>query len=146
MRSGFVAGDPAILKKYLLYRTYHGCAMSLPVQQASVAAWNDEAHVVENRRLYREKFAAAIDILRPAMEVEMPDAAFYIWLKTPISDTEFARRLYQEQAVSVLPGSYLARESGGVNPGTNRVRIALVSSVEECVESARRIRAFVESL
>jgi N-succinyldiaminopimelate aminotransferase len=146
MRSGFVAGDPAILKKYLLYRTYHGCAMSLPVQQASVAAWNDEAHVVENRRLYREKFAAALDILRPAMEVEMPDAAFYIWLKTPIPDTEFARRLYQEQAVSVLPGSYLARESGGVNPGTNRVRIALVSSVEECVESARRIRAFVESL
>ena len=146
MRSGFVAGDPAILKKYLLYRTYHGCAMSLPVQQASVAAWNDEAHVVENRRLYREKFAAALAILRPAMEVEMPDAAFYIWLKTPIPDTEFARRLYQEQAVSVLPGSYLGRESAGVNPGANRVRIALVSSVEECVESARRIRAFVESL
>jgi N-succinyldiaminopimelate aminotransferase len=146
MRSGFVAGDPAILKKYLLYRTYHGCAMSLPVQHASAAAWNDETHVVENRRLYREKFAAAIDILRPAMEVEMPDAAFYLWLKTPISDTEFAQRLYQEQAVSVLPGSYLGRESYGVNPGTNRVRIALVSSVEECVESAQRIRAFVESL
>ena len=146
MRSGFVAGDPAILRKYLLYRTYHGCAMSLPIQQASVAAWNDEAHVVENRRLYREKFAAALAILRPAMEVEMPDAAFYIWLKTPIPDTEFARRLYQEQAVSVLPGSYLGRESGGINPGTNRVRIALVSSTEECVESARRIRAFVESL
>jgi N-succinyldiaminopimelate aminotransferase len=146
MRSGFVAGDPAILGKYLLYRTYHGCAMSLPVQHASVAAWNDEAHVVENRRLYREKFAAALAILRPAMEVEMPDAAFYIWLKTPIPDTEFARRLYQEQAVSVLPGSYLGRESAGVNPGANRVRIALVSSVEECVESARRIRTFVESL
>ena len=146
MRSGFVAGDPAILKKYLLYRTYQGCAMSLPIQQASIVAWNDEAHVVENRRLYREKFAAAIDILRPAMEVEMPDAAFYIWLKTPIPDTEFARRLYREQAVSVLPGSYLARESDGVNPGTNRVRIALVSSTGECVESARRIRAFVESL
>jgi N-succinyldiaminopimelate aminotransferase len=146
MRSGFVAGDPAILKKYLLYRTYQGCAMSLPIQQASVVAWNDEAHVVENRRLYREKFAAALAILRPAMEVEMPDAAFYIWLKTPIPDTEFARRLYQEQAVSVLPGSYLGRESGGINPGTNRVRIALVSSTEECVESARRIRAFYESL
>jgi N-succinyldiaminopimelate aminotransferase len=146
MRSGFVAGDPAILKKYLLYRTYHGCAMSLPVQQASIAAWNDEAHVVENRRLYREKFAAALDILQPAMDAEMPDAAFYIWLKTPIADTEFARRLYREQAVSVLPGSYLGRESAGVNPGTNRVRIALVSSVEECVESARRIRAFVETL
>jgi N-succinyldiaminopimelate aminotransferase len=146
MRSGFVAGDPAILKKYLLYRTYHGCAMSLPIQQASIAAWNDEAHVVENRRLYREKFAAAIDILRPAMEVEMPDAAFYLWLKTSIPDTEFARRLYREQAVSVLPGSYLGREADGVNPGTNRVRIALVSSIGECVESARRIRAFVESL
>jgi N-succinyldiaminopimelate aminotransferase len=146
MRSGFVTGDPAILKKYLLYRTYQGCAMSLPIQQASIVAWNDEAHVVENRRLYREKFAAALDILSPAMEVEMPDAAFYLWLKTPIPDTEFARRLYQEQAVSVLPGSYLARESDGVNPGTNRVRIALVSSTGECVESARRIRAFVESL
>lgn len=146
MRSGFVAGDPAILKKYLLYRTYQGCAMSLPIQQASIAAWRDERHVVENRRLYREKFAAALDILRPAMEVEMPDAAFYIWLKTPIPDTEFARRLYREQAVSVLPGSYLARDSDGVNPGTNRVRIALVSSIEECVESARRIRAFVQSL
>ena len=146
MRSGFVAGDPEILKKYLLYRTYHGCAMSLPVQEASVAAWNDEAHVVENRRLYREKFAAAINILRPAMEVEMPDAAFYIWLRTSIPDTEFAKRLYQQQAVSVLPGSYLGRESGGVNPGANRVRIALVSSTEECIESARRIRAFVESL
>jgi N-succinyldiaminopimelate aminotransferase len=146
MRSGFVAGDPEIIKKYLLYRTYQGCAMSLPVQQASMAAWNDEAHVVENRRLYREKFTAALEILRPAIGAEMPDAAFYLWLKTPISDTEFARRLYQQQAVTVLPGSYLARESGGINPGTNFVRIALVSSVAECVESAHRIRAFVESL
>jgi len=146
MRSGFVAGDAAIMKQYLLYRTYQGCAMSPPVQQASITAWNDEAHVVENRRLYREKFAAALEILRPAMEVEMPDAAFYIWLKTPIPDTEFARRLYQQQAVTVLPGSYLAREAGGVNPGANRVRIALVSSVAECVESALRIRTFVESL
>jgi len=146
MRSGFVAGDATLIKQYLLYRTYHGCAMSLPVQQASIAAWNDEAHVVENRRLYREKFKAALDILRPVLEVEMPDAAFYLWLKTPISDTEFARRLYEQQSVSVLPGSFLARESGGVNPGTNRVRIALVSSVAECAESAQRIRAFVESL
>ena len=146
MRSGFAAGDAAVLKQYLLYRTYQGCAMSPTVQQASITAWNDEAHVVENRRLYREKFAAALEILRPAIEVEMPDAAFYLWLKTPIPDTEFARRLYQQQAVTVLPGSYLARESGGVNPGSNRVRIALVSSVAECVESARRIRAFAESL
>ena len=146
MRSGFAAGDAAVLKQYLLYRTYQGCAMSPTVQQASITAWNDEAHVVENRRLYREKFAAALEILRPAIEVEMPDAAFYLWLKTPIPDTEFARRLYQQQAVTVLPGSYLARESGGVNPGSNRVRIALVSSVAECVESALRIRAFAESL
>jgi len=146
MRSGFAAGDAAVLKQYLLYRTYQGCAMSPTVQQASITAWNDEAHVVENRRLYREKFAAALEILRPAIEVEMPDAAFYLWLKTPIPDTEFARRLYQQEAVTVLPGSYLARESGGVNPGSNRVRIALVSSVAECVESARRIRTFAESL
>jgi len=146
MRSGFAAGDAAVLKQYLLYRTYQGCAMSPTVQQASITAWNDEAHVVENRRLYREKFAAALEILRPAIEVEMPDAAFYLWLKTPIPDTEFARRLYQQQAVTVLPGSYLARESGGVNPGSNRVRIALVSSVAECVESAQRIRTFAESL
>ena len=146
MRSGFAAGDAAILKQYLLYRTYQGCAMSPTVQQASISAWNDEAHVVENRRLYREKFAAALAILRPALEVEIPDAAFYLWLKTPLSDTEFARRLYQQQAVTVLPGSYLAREAGGINPGANRVRIALVSSVAECVESAQRIRAFVESL
>jgi N-succinyldiaminopimelate aminotransferase len=146
MRSGFAAGDAAILKQYLLYRTYQGCAMSPTVQQASISAWNDEAHVVENRRLYREKFAAALEILRPALDVEIPDAAFYLWLKTSISDTEFARQLYQQQAVTVLPGSYLARKAGGVNPGANRVRIALVSSVAECVESAQRIRAFVESL
>ena len=146
MRSGFAAGDAAVLKQYLLYRTYQGCAMSPTVQQASITAWNDEAHVVENRRLYREKFAAALEILRPAIEVEMPEAAFYLWLNTPIPDTEFARRLYQQQAVTVLPGSYLAREAGGVNPGSNRVRIALVSSVAECVESGRRIRAFAESL
>ena len=146
MRSGFVAGDASILKQYLLYRTYQGCAMSPTVQQASITAWEDEKHVVENRRLYREKFAAALEILRPVLEVEMPEAAFYLWLKTPISDTEFARRLYEQHAVTVLPGSYLAREAAGVNPGTNRVRIALVSSVEECVESAQRIRTFVESL
>ncbi|HET9403416.1 MAG TPA: succinyldiaminopimelate transaminase [Burkholderiales bacterium] len=146
MRSGFVAGDASILKQYLHYRTYQGCAMSPTVQQASITAWKDEMHVVENRRLYREKFAAALEILPAVLEAEMPEAAFYLWLRTPISDTEFARRLYQQQAVTVLPGSYLAREAAGVNPGTNRVRIALVSSVKECVESAQRIRAFAESL
>ncbi len=146
MRSGFVAGDAAILKQFLLYRTYHGCAMSPPVQAASIAAWKDEAHVLENRRLYREKFAAAIEILRPVMDVEMPQAGFYLWPTTPLPDPEFARRLYQEQAVSVLPGSFLARTAQGINPGANRVRIALVASVEECAEAASRIRAFVETL
>jgi N-succinyldiaminopimelate aminotransferase len=142
MRSGFVAGDAAIIKKYLLYRTYHGCAMSGPLQAASTTAWGDETHVVENRRLYREKFDVALSILQPACEATLPDAAFYLWLPTPISDTEFARRLYIDKNVSVLPGSYLARKAQGVNPGTNRVRVALVSNVEECAESARRIRDF----
>ena len=146
MRSGFVAGDAEILKKFLLYRTYQGCAMSPPIQVASIAAWQDEAHVAENRRLYREKFDTALEILKPALDVERPDAAFYLWARTPGSDTTFTRRLYDSQAVSVLPGSFLAREAHGVNPGANRVRIALVSSTEECAEAAHRIRAFVEEL
>lgn len=146
MRSGFVAGDADILKKFLLYRTYHGCAMSLPVQHASVAAWGDERHVAENRLLYRKKFEAALDILKPVTRVEMPDAAFYLWLATPISDTQFTRRLYEAQAVSVLPGSYLAREAHGINPGENRVRIALVAETDECAEAARRIRDFISGL
>jgi N-succinyldiaminopimelate aminotransferase len=145
MRSGFVAGDASIIRKFLLYRTYQGCAMSPAVQAASAAAWKDEAHVVENRRLYREKFAAALEILRPVLDVGMPDAAFYLWPETPLPDPEFALRLYREQAVTVLPGSYLAREARGVNPGANRVRIALVASREETLEAARRIRFFVES-
>ena len=146
MRSGFVAGDATILKKYLLYRTYHGCAMSLPVQAASVSAWRDEAHVIENRRLYKLKMDAALSILQPVCDVERPDAAFYLWLPTTIDDTQFARRLLIEKNVSVLPGSYLARDSGGANPGRNRVRIALVASTAECTEAARRIRDFIESL
>ncbi len=146
MRSGFVAGDAAILKKFLLYRTYQGCAMSPPIHMASIAAWQDEAHVVENRRLYREKFTAALDILRPALDVQMPAGGFYFWPRTPIDDAEFTRRLYREQAVSVLPGSYLARQARGVNPGVNRVRIALVAPTAECTEAAQRIRAFVQSL
>lgn len=146
MRSGFVAGDAAVLKQFLLYRTYHGCAMSPPVQAASVAAWNDEAHVVENRRLYREKFAVALELLHPVIDVEMPDAAFYLWPRTPLPDPEFARRLYAEQAVSVLPGSFLGRTANGINPGAGRVRIALVASVDECAEAMRRIRAFIETL
>jgi len=146
MRSGFVAGDAAILKKYYLYRTYHGGAMSPPVQAASIAAWNDEAHVRENRALYRRKFEAVIDILKPVLPVQWPDAAFYLWLQTPIDDCEFTRRLHQAEAVSVLPGSYLAREARGVNPGTRRVRIALVAGLDECVEAARRIKRFAASL
>lgn len=146
MRSGFVAGDAQILKKFLLYRTYQGCAMSPPIHMASIAAWNDESHVVDNRRLYREKFDAALALLKPAIDVEMPDAAFYLWMPTPISDTDFTQRLYQEQAVSVLPGSYLAREARGTNPGRDRVRIALVAAVEECTEAAGRIRDFVSHL
>lgn len=146
MRSGFVAGDSAILKRFLLYRTYHGCAMNPAVQAASTAAWKDEAHVAENRRLYRDKFATALDILGPVMDVQMPEAGFYLWPSTPLPDPEFARRLYQDQAVSVLPGSFLARMAHGINPGANRIRIALVASVDECVDAARRIRAFVETL
>ena len=142
MRSGFVAGDAAILKKFLLYRTYQGCAMSPPIHAASTAAWQDEAHVIENRRLYREKFAAVTGILRETTEIGMPDAAFYIWLDTQRDDTGFTRGLLAEQNVSVLPGSYLAREARGVNPGTNFVRIALVASTAECTEAAQRIAAF----
>jgi N-succinyldiaminopimelate aminotransferase len=145
MRSGFVAGDAEILKKFLLYRTYQGCAMSPPIHAASIAAWGDEAHVVENRRLYREKFATATDIIGTAAKVGMPDAAFYLWLDTLGDDAEFTRRLYQEQNVTVLPGSYLARDARGVNPGKNFVRIALVASTDECAEAARRITAFLRN-
>jgi N-succinyldiaminopimelate aminotransferase len=146
MRSGFVAGDSAILKKYYLYRTYHGGAMSPPVQAASVAAWQDETHVADNRRLYLEKFQTVIDILKPVLPAEWPDAAFYLWLQTPIDDVEFTRRLHAAEGVSVLPGSYLAREARGSNPGVNRVRIALVASVSECIEAAQRLRHFAASL
>jgi N-succinyldiaminopimelate aminotransferase len=146
MRSGFVAGDAAILKSFLLYRTYHGGAMSLAVQDASVAAWRDEAHVRENRRKYAEKFARVTPLLRSALNVERPDAAFYLWAPTPIPDTEFARRLFAEQHVTVLPGSFLARASGGVNPGANRVRMALVAEIDECLEAARRIVEFAKTL
>jgi N-succinyldiaminopimelate aminotransferase len=146
MRSGFVAGDAAVLKGFLLYRTYHGGAMSPPVQDASVAAWSDEDHVRENRRKYADKFARVTPLLRAALGAEAPDAAFYLWAPTPIADTEFARRLYAEQHVTVLPGSFLARESGGVNPGVNRVRMALVAEADECLEAARRIVEFAKTL
>ena len=146
MRSGFVAGDAAILKDYLLYRTYHGSAMSPAFQAASIAAWQDEAHVVDNREQYRRKFAAVVPVLQDALGISMPDAGFYLWAKTPVADTDFARRLAAECNVSVLPGSFLAREAHGINPGVGHVRIALVAPLAECVEAAGRIRQFVARL
>lgn len=146
LRSGFVAGDAQIITSFLRYRTYHGCAMPLHVQAASIQAWNDEHHVCENRALYRKKFDAILAILKGVLNVERPDAAFYLWPQTPISDTEFARRLYAEHNVTVLPGSYLSREVAGRNPGDNRIRMALVAPLDECVDAAKRIKRFVESL
>jgi N-succinyldiaminopimelate aminotransferase len=149
MRSGFVAGDPQVLKKFLLYRTYSGGAMAPPVQTASIAAWGDEAHVQENRALYKEKFNLITPLLKTVMDVELPDAGFYLWAdvrRTGLSDTEFARRLYAEYNVTVLPGSYLARDAHGVNPGTGRIRMALVSDVDEGLEAAQRIVQFCQGL
>ena len=145
MRSGFVAGDASLIAKFLLYRTYHGSAMSLAVQRASVAAWKDEAHVRENRRLYAEKFRAVLPLIRSPLETRMPDGGFYLWVRTPIDDAEFARRLHAQQNVLVLPGSFLARSAAGGNPGANHVRIALVAPPAECVEAARRIMRFAQS-
>ncbi len=143
MRSGFVAGDAALLKAFLLYRTYHGSAMSPAVQAASIAAWGDEAHVAENRRLYREKFSRVTPMLAEVLDVQLPDAGFYLWAGVGGSDTEFARDLYAQYNVTVLPGSYIARERDGTNPGAGRVRMALVAESDECVEAARRIVQFV---
>ncbi len=146
MRSGFVAGDAKVLKQFLLYRTYHGCAMSPIVQHASISAWNNEQHVIDNRKLYVQKFDAVIDILGPVTKVNMPDAGFYLWLQTPIDDTEFAKQLFAQQNITVLPGSYLSREANGINPGSGHVRMALVAPLEECITAAKRIREFVERL
>jgi N-succinyldiaminopimelate aminotransferase len=146
MRSGFVAGDAALIKQFLLYRTYHGSAMSLAVQAASIAAWNDEAHVRENRRLYAEKFRTVLPMVRGPLRTEMPEGGFYLWVRTPIDDAEFARRLHAQYNVLVLPGSFLARSVRGVNPGANHVRLALVAPLDECVEATRRIMEFAASL
>jgi N-succinyldiaminopimelate aminotransferase len=149
MRSGFVAGDPELMKKFLLYRTYCGGAMSPPVQAASIAAWNDEAHVQDNRTLYKEKFGLITPLLKQVMDVELPDAGFYLWAdvrRTGLSDTEFARGLYAEYNVTVLPGSYLARDAHGSNPGRNRIRMALVAEVDEGLEAANRIVQFCKDL
>jgi len=146
LRSGFVAGDAAILKSFLLYRTYHGCAMPVQTQLASVAAWNDEAHVKANRDLYREKFDAVLAILDGVLDVQRPDGGFYLWAKTPIDDETFTRELYAREHVTVVPGSYLSREVNGNNPGAGRIRMALVAPLAECVAAAERIRDFVKSL
>lgn len=150
LRSGFVAGDAALIKAFLLYRTYHGSAMSPVVQAASMAAWQDEAHVADNRTLYREKFATVTPLLAGVLDVALPDAGFYLWAKVPDhvcggSDTAFARDLLAQYNVTVLPGSYLAREANGHNPGAGRIRMALVADTTECVEAARRIVQFVQS-
>ena len=140
LRSGFVAGDAKLLKDFLLYRTYHGSAMSLPVQRASIAAWNDEAHVVENRALYQAKFDRVLPILRQKFDVRLPDASFYIWLRIPDGDDlHFTQELYRDTGVLVLPGRFFARETANGNPGKGFVRIALVDELDKCVEAAQRI-------
>ncbi|MNF50539.1 LL-diaminopimelate aminotransferase [compost metagenome] len=144
LRSGFVAGDADILKGFLLYRTYHGCAMPVQTQLASIAAWNDEVHVRANRALYREKFDAVLEILAPVLDVQKPDGGFYLWPKVPMDDAQFCRDLFERQHVTVVPGSYLSREVDGVNPGAQRVRMALVAPLAECVEAAERIRDFLK--
>lgn len=155
MRSGFVAGDAKLLKKFLLYRTYHGCAMSPAIQMASIAAWQDETHVRENRRLYAEKFAAVTPRLASSLETKTPDAGFYLWARvgkgldtphadTPHADTHFARELFARENVIVLPGSFLGRLAHGVNPGENFVRIALVAPIDDCIEAAERIVRFTQ--
>ena len=150
MRSGFVAGDAQLIKQFLLYRTYHGCAMNPAVQTASVAAWKDEAHVAQNRRLYAEKFATVTPQIAGVLETALPDASFYLWVrvdrKTGLSDTEFTRQLYAAENVVVLPGSFLARESHGVNPGAGFIRIALVAGTADCSEAANRIVNFSKSI
>lgn len=144
LRSGFVAGDKEILAKFLKYRTYHGCAMPLHHQKASIKAWQDESHVKENRNIYQKKFTDVLEILEPVLDVKKPDASFYLWAKTPASDEDFAKNLFAEQNMTVLPGSYLSREAHGINPGNQHVRMALVASYEECIEAAQRIRQFME--
>ncbi len=146
LRSGFVAGDAEIMKGFLKYRTYHGCAMSGHHQHASIIAWNDEQHVIENRQLYRQKFNTVLEILSPHMDVKLPDAGFYLWPQTPITDTDFAQRLFAEKNITALPGQYLSREVNGINPGENHIRMALVATLDETTEAANRIRDFIQTL
>jgi N-succinyldiaminopimelate aminotransferase len=146
LRSGFVAGDEQIIERFFRYRTYHGCAMPIQHQHASIAAWRDETHVIANRVLYREKFAAVLGLLDGFLSVSQPEAGFYLWPATPIDDTELARGLFATENVTVLPGRYLSREVDGANPGAERLRLALVAPLDECMEAAHRIRRYVESL
>ncbi|MCX7069362.1 MAG: succinyldiaminopimelate transaminase [Methylococcales bacterium] len=150
LRSGFVAGDADILQHYFQYRTYQGCAMPLPTQYASISAWRDEDHVIENRRLYREKFTAFIDSLADVCEIKRPPASFYVWLKIPdniaLNDTEFTQQLFAQENVTVLAGSFLSREFQGCNPAARHVRIALVAPLAECIEAAQRIKLFIENI
>ncbi|MGD8378587.1 MAG: succinyldiaminopimelate transaminase [Gammaproteobacteria bacterium] len=146
LRSGFVAGDARIIEKFLLYRTYHGCAAPIPAQLASVPAWQDDAHVAENRERYRNKFDATLPILSKVMEVERPEGAFYLWPRTPIDAEDFTRRLFAECNVTVIPGTYLSRPGADGDPGAGRIRISLVASVDECVEAAQRIHDFTAAL
>ena len=143
LRSGFVAGDARLIKPFLLYRTYHGCAMSIPTQHASIAAWNDDAHVVANRALYRRKFDLVIPILAPAIDAQHPAGGFYLWLNVGGDDEAFTAGLFAQQNITVVPGSYLARQTAQGNPGVGYVRISLVASEEDCVQAAQRIRDFI---
>lgn len=145
LRSGFVAGDSELIADFLRYRTYHGCAMPLHVQKASIAAWGDETHVIENREKYRTKFSRFCEILNPVLDLTPPPASFYLWPKLADSDTNFARKLYTSENIKVLPGSFLSRDINDINPGENRIRIALVAETKECEEAANRIKEFIES-
>lgn len=146
LRSGFVAGDSELIKYFFRYRTYHGCALSLPVQQASIAAWSDEQHVLQNRNLYREKFTAVSEILNGVLAFNVPSAGFYLWPQTPIDDVSFARDLYAQQNLTVLPGRFISRNTAMGNPGENRIRLALVPELKDCIEAANRIVRFTQSL
>jgi N-succinyldiaminopimelate aminotransferase len=145
LRSGLVAGEAALIERFLLYRTYHGCAMALPVQLASLAAWSDDAHVSANRQLYQRKFDQVLSILQPVLPVRRPDGAFYLWPAIGDDDAGFTRDLYQRTHLTVLPGSFMAREAHGDNPGRGRVRISLVPDLAQCIEAAQRLREFLSA-
>ena len=146
MRSGFIAGDGELIQTFLRYRTYHGCSMPLYTQMASIIAWQDEDHVRDNRILYRQKFDAVLNILKPVMNVTKPDASFYLWPETPVSDIKFAAGLYSRQNITVLPGSYLSRSIPAGNPGKNRIRVALVAEIDQCIEAAERICQYIKKI